>query len=99
MVHSTATEDGEPHGWQQSVGWRQAAAWMLLSIYLALVVSFAWNPTPFAQALAAIGILSGFPLAYGWRAAFTFPVICAVTTFAIENTGVTTGLMFGHYHF
>jgi hypothetical protein len=51
MVRSTATEDGEPRGRQQSVGWRQSAARMLLTIYLALVVRFARNPTPFAQAL------------------------------------------------
>jgi hypothetical protein len=37
---------------------RSAAAWALIATYLALVVAFAWDPTPFAQALAAIGIAS-----------------------------------------
>jgi hypothetical protein len=34
----------------------EAAGWIALVIYLVLVVGFAWNPTPFAQALAALGI-------------------------------------------
>ncbi|MGP0089521.1 MAG: carotenoid biosynthesis protein [Xanthobacteraceae bacterium] len=81
---------------------RQATIWALIAIYLALVIRFAWNPTPLAQALAAIGIASAFAhasLTYGWKDALAFLGICLVITFSIENIGVATGLPFGRYHF
>ena len=80
----------------------RAAFWTILAIYLALVTGFAWNPTPLAQGLAAIGIIAACAhavLTYGWKDAFALGVICIVITFAMENIGVTTGLPFGHYHF
>jgi uncharacterized membrane protein len=80
----------------------EAAFWIVLAVYLALVVGFAWNPTPLAQALAAIGILAACVhavLSYGWKDAFALLTICVVITFAVENIGVATGLPFGHYHF
>ncbi|PWB80862.1 MAG: hypothetical protein C3F11_16880 [Methylocystaceae bacterium] len=77
-------------------------AWTAISIYLALVVAFAWTGSSFAQALAAIGIVSALAHAIatlGQRDALAFFVICLAVTFSIENIGAVTGLPFGHYHF
>lgn len=49
---------------------RSVAVWPLIAGYLALVVAFAWDPTSFAQVLAAIGIASAMAhavLYYGWK--------------------------------
>jgi uncharacterized membrane protein len=78
------------------------AAWLAFAVYLVLVVGFAWNPTPFAQGLAAIGIAGACAhavLFYGWRNAAVLLAICLVTTFAMENIGSLTGFPFGRYHF
>ena len=83
-------------------GLREAAFWTALAIYLALVIGFAWNRTPLAEVLAAIGILAACvhaALFYGWRDALALAAICVAITFAMENIGVTTGWPFGHYHF
>ena len=80
----------------------EAAFWIVLAVYLALVVGFAWNPTPLAQGLAAIGILAACvhaALSYGWKDALALLAICLVITFAMENIGAATGFPFGHYHF
>jgi uncharacterized membrane protein len=80
----------------------EAAGWIALAIYLVLVVGFAWNPTLFAQALAAIGIVIACihaALFYGWKNALVLLAICLVTTFTMENIGAATGFPFGHYHF
>jgi putative membrane protein len=82
--------------------WRARAAWLLLAVYLALVARYAWNPTPFAEVLAAIGIASALAhctLTYGWKNTLAFFAICLVVTFALENFGSRTGALFGHYHF
>jgi uncharacterized membrane protein len=82
--------------------WRQPALWLLIACYLALVVAYAWDPTPLAQLLAAIGIAGALlhaSLTYGFRSALALFAICVVVTFAMENLGSTTGLMFGSYHF
>lgn len=79
-----------------------AAFWIALMAYLALVVGFAWNPTPLAQGLAAAGILAACCHAvffYGWKDALALTAICVVITFAMENIGSATGFPFGHYHF
>ena len=84
------------------LSWRTPALWILVAIYLALVVAYAWKPTPLAQALAAIGIASALGHAvwtYGWKNALALFAICLVVTFAMENLGSTSGWMFGHYHF
>jgi uncharacterized membrane protein len=81
---------------------RRVAFWTVLAVYLALVVGFAWKPTPLAEVLAAIGILVAFAHAivtYGWRDALALAAICVVITFTMENIGVATGWPFGHYHF
>jgi putative membrane protein len=81
---------------------REAALWSVLAIYLALVIGFAWNRTPLAEVLAAIGILAACvhaALFYGWRDALALVAICVLITFTMENIGVTTGFPFGHYHF
>src|SRR3984893_12085802 len=73
-----------------------------LAIYLVLVVGFAWNPTPFAQGLAALGIAiacTHAALFYVWKDALVLLAICLVITFTMENIGVATGFPFGHYHF
>src|SRR3974390_889058 len=80
----------------------QLALWLLLMAYLALVIRFAWNPTPPAQALAAAGILAAClhaVLFYGWKDALALLSICLAVTFAVENIGSATGFPFGHYHF
>lgn len=80
----------------------EIAAWIGLAVYLVLVVGFAWNPTPLAQGLAAIGIAAACAHAvvfYGWKDAAVLAAICLVTTFTMENIGSITGIPFGHYHF
>jgi uncharacterized membrane protein len=80
----------------------EVVAWVALAIYLVFVIRFAWNPTPVAQSLAAIGIaIAGAhaALTYGWRDALALLLICLITTFAMENIGVATGVPFGSYHF
>ena len=82
--------------------WRQGAVWFLLAVYLALVVRYAWNPTPIAEVLAAIGIAGALAhciLTYGWKNTLAFFAICLVVTFALENFGSLTGALFGRYHF
>ena len=80
----------------------EAVGWIVFVIYLVLVVGFAWNPTPFAQALAAFGIAiacAHAALFYGWKNAVVLLAICLVIAFTMENIGVATGFPFGHYHF
>jgi uncharacterized membrane protein len=80
----------------------EPACWLVLAVYLALVIVFAWNPNPLAQALAAIGILAALVhagLFYGWRDALALFAICVAITLVMENIGATTGFPFGHYHF
>ena len=82
--------------------WREGAVWVLIVIYLALIVRYAWNPTPFAEILAAIGIASALvhgTYSYGWKNTLAFFTICLVVTFALENFGSLTGALFGRYHF
>jgi len=82
--------------------WRQGAIWLLIFIYLGLVVRYAWNPTPLAQILAAIGIASALAhgiCSYGWKDTLAFLAICLVVTFTLENFGSRTGWLFGRYHF
>ena len=60
----------------------------LFVAYLALVIGFAWDPTPLAQALAAIGIVVAVvhaTLFYGARDALAIFAICITITFAMEN--------------
>lgn len=86
----------------RSVPLLEMVFWIFLAIYLALVIGFAWNPTPLAQVLAAIGILAACAhaaLCYGWKDALALVAICVAITFAMENIGVATGWPFGHYHF
>ena len=81
---------------------RQLVGWLALAVYLALVIGFAWNPNPLAQALAAIGILAALShavLFYGWKDALALFAICVAVTFVMENLGATTGWPFGYYHF
>jgi uncharacterized membrane protein len=78
------------------------AVGILFVAYLVLVIGFAWNPTPLAQALAAIGILVAClhaALLYGAKDALVIFLICGAITFATENLGALTGFPFGHYHF
>lgn len=80
----------------------EIAAWVAFAMYLGLVIGFAWNPTPLAQYLAAIGIVGACAHAvasYGWKDAAVLAAICLVTTFTMENIGVATGMPFGRYHF
>ena len=95
-IASTGTGD------KPTVTVRTTALWLLIAGYLLAVICFTWNPTPIAQALAAIGIVGAClhaAMTYGFRHMLALFSICVVTTFAIENLGVATGFPFGHYHF
>ncbi len=84
------------------LSWRAAAAWSAIAVYLGLVVGFAWNPTPIAQMLAAVGVASAFAhaaFAYGRKDALVFFAICVIVSFTTENINAATGLPFGHCHF
>jgi uncharacterized membrane protein len=86
----------------RSVPRLEAAGWVVFAVYLAMVVGFAWNPTPFAQGLAALGIVGACAhaaLSYGWKDALVLLVICLAITFTMENIGSATGLPFGQYRF
>jgi uncharacterized membrane protein len=86
----------------QSTSPREIAAWIGFAVYLVLVIGFAWDPTPFAQSLAAVGIAGACvhaALYYGWRDTTVLVAICLVVTFTMENIGVAKGYPFGHYHF
>jgi uncharacterized membrane protein len=95
-ITSTDTHD------KRTVTVRTTALWLLIAGYLLAVICFTWNPTPIAQALAAMGIAGAClhaSMTYGFRHMLALFSICVVTTFAIENLGVATGFPFGHYHF
>src|SRR5215472_9724625 len=81
---------------------REIALWLAITCILAAAIGYSWNPTPFAQALAAtfIGcaLLHGAFL-YGLRAVLVLFIISVTITFAVENMGTATGFPFGHYHF
>jgi putative membrane protein len=81
---------------------RESLLWLAIACFLVTAIGFAWNPTPFAQVLAAIFIASAFAHAvasYGWRQALVLFSICVAVTFVIENIGAATGVPFGRYHF
>lgn len=89
-------------GGERSFPRLEILGWIVLAIYLVLVVGFAWNPTPFAQGLAALGIViacTHAALFYGWKDALALLAICLVITFTMENIGAATGFPFGRYHF
>jgi uncharacterized membrane protein len=97
-----ALQQAEKASAERSFSSLEPAGWIALAIYLVLVVGFAWNPTPFAQGLAALGIAIACAhavLFYGWKNAAVLLAICLAITFTMENIGVATGFPFGHYHF
>jgi len=76
--------------------------WLAIACFLGAAIAFSWNPTPFAQGLAAIFIASALAHAsvvYGFGSAVVLFFICTAITFIIENVGVATGFPFGRYHF
>jgi putative membrane protein len=80
----------------------RVAAWITLAVLLALIVACSWNPTPFAQGLAAIAIAAALIHAmrnYGIRHGLGLFAICLAITFTMENIGTRTGFPFGHYRF
>jgi uncharacterized membrane protein len=98
MTETVSTGTGD----KRTVTVRTTALWLLIAGYLLAVICFTWNPTPIAQALAAMGIVGAClhaTMTYGFRHMLALFAICVVTTFAIENLGVATGFPFGHYHF
>jgi len=83
--------------WPQGVALRLAIA-----CFLVAAIAFSWNPTPFAQVLAAIFVASALAHAsatYGFRHALAFFLISVAITFTVENIGAATGFPFGRYHF
>jgi len=80
----------------------EVALWLATACIIVAAIGFSWNPTPFAQTLAAIFIgcaLVHAALCYGSRNALALFAICMAITFAVENIGVSTGFPFGAYHF
>jgi putative membrane protein len=81
---------------------REIALWLAIACILAAAIGYSWDPTPFAQALAAIFIGSALlhgAFLYGARAVLVLFVMSVTITFAVENVGATTGFPFGRYHF
>src|SRR5262252_5537519 len=86
--------------WRDSTG--GIILWLAIACFLGAAIAVSWNPTPFAQVLAAIFIASALAhasVAYGFGSAAVLFFICIATTFIIENVGVATGFPFGRYHF
>jgi uncharacterized membrane protein len=81
---------------------RETGLWLSIAAILAAAIGFSWNPTPLAEALAAIFIACALvhaAFAYGAQRALILFVACSAIAFAMENLGVTTGFPFGAYHF
>jgi putative membrane protein len=75
---------------------------LAIAVLIVAAIGWSWNPTPFAQMLAAIFIavaLIHAVIRYGAVTALAMFACCLVVTFAIENFGAATGFPFGHYHF
>jgi uncharacterized membrane protein len=82
--------------------WVRRAGQALLVVFLLAVVALAGKPSPFAEALAGIGVIIAFAHGvhvYGWSGALLFLSLCLTVTFATENLSIATGFPFGHYHF
>jgi carotenoid biosynthesis protein len=76
--------------------------WCGVACILVTGIAFSWNPTPLAQALAALFIvcaLAHAALYYRASSALALFVVCLAITFAMENIGSLTGFPFGRYHF
>jgi putative membrane protein len=81
---------------------QQTVLWLSIAGILAAAIGFSWNPTAFAQALAAIFIACALvhaAFAYGARRALILFAACSAIAFAMENLGTATGFPFGVYHF
>jgi uncharacterized membrane protein len=81
---------------------REAGLWLSIAVIIAAAIGFSWDPTPLAQALAAIFIgcaLVHAAFAYGVRSALVLFATCSAIAFAMENLGTATGFPFGAYHF
>lgn len=81
---------------------RQLVLWLVIAAIIVPAIAFSWNPTPLAQALAAVFIASALIHAsafYRPTLALMLFAICLAITFAMENLGTATGFPFGHYHF
>lgn len=78
------------------------AARLALAILILAIVAFSWSGDVLAQILGAVCIAIVFAHAetlYGLRHALALFAICLCVTFALENFGSITGLLFGRYHF
>jgi putative membrane protein len=81
---------------------QETVLWLAIAGILTAAIGFSWNPTPLAQALAAIFIACALvhaAFAYGARRALVLFVACNAIAFAMENLGTATGFPFGVYHF
>lgn len=75
---------------------------LAIAVLIVAAIGWSWNPTPFAQVLAAIFIVAALihaAVRYGAANALAMFLACVMITFAIENLGAATGIPFGHYHF
>lgn len=94
------TPDYAAHGRRGE--WQNIVLWLSTGGILAAAIAFSWNPTPLAQALAAIFIVCALvhaTFSYGAQRALILFVVCSAIAFAMENLGTATGFPFGAYHF
>jgi putative membrane protein len=95
-MSSASTETGHTHQG------RNVVLWLGIACILIAGIAFSWNPTPLAQALAALFILCALvhaALYYRAGTALALFAICLLITFTMENIGSLTGFPFGRYHF
>src|SRR5215510_12533447 len=74
---------------------QETVLWLAIAGILTAAIGFSWNPTPLAQALAAIFIACALvhaAVAYGARRALVLFVACNAIAFAMENLGNRHGL-------
>src|SRR5262249_56521110 len=86
--------------WRDSTG--GIILWLAIACFLGAAIAVSWNPTPFAQVLAAIFIASALAhasVAYGFGSAAVLFFICIATKFIIVNFVVSTVFPFVRYPF
>ncbi|TKV80174.1 carotenoid biosynthesis protein [Bradyrhizobium elkanii] len=82
--------------------WQKITLWASIASIVAAAIGFSWNPSPLAQALAAVFIACALihaALNYGLRQASMLFVLCSAIAFTMESLGTATGFPFGSYQF
>ncbi len=87
--------------------WLTSATWLLFIITAYLLLSGIVGPWVHLPSLGSVGftlVLTLFALTHstathGARRTLLFFALTAVVSYALEETGVRTGLVYGHYHY